>query len=110
MRTPRSGNGSFADLDRRLEHLSRTGEPVLQIEIHNELVCPGLRGGVNIVQNFVEGLIIPGRAMNSYREYGEAHVDVVQQIKGLLDAGLPTRSSRNCCPAWTNPRPSTSPT
>jgi DNA-binding transcriptional MerR regulator len=36
-------------------------------------------------------LITPSRALNGYREYGESHVDVVLQVKGLLDAGLPTR-------------------
>jgi len=41
-----------------------------------------------------QGLIAPGRALNGYREYGEAHVDVVLQITGLLDAGLPTRIIR----------------
>src|SRR6185437_2337947 len=38
-----------------------------------------------------QGLIIPGRALNGYREYVEAHVHVVLHITGLLDAGLPTR-------------------
>jgi DNA-binding transcriptional MerR regulator len=38
-----------------------------------------------------QGLITPSRALNGYREYGQSHVDVVQQIAGLLDAGLPTR-------------------
>ncbi|MEU7632417.1 MerR family transcriptional regulator [Nocardia sp. NPDC049220] len=38
-----------------------------------------------------QGLITPSRALNGYREYGESHVQVVQQITGLLDAGLPTR-------------------
>jgi DNA-binding transcriptional MerR regulator len=38
-----------------------------------------------------QGLVTPSRALNGYREYGEAHVDVVRQITGLLDAGLTTR-------------------
>ena len=38
-----------------------------------------------------QGLIIPSRALNGYREYVEAHVHVVLHITGLLDAGLPTR-------------------
>jgi DNA-binding transcriptional MerR regulator len=38
-----------------------------------------------------QGLIAPGRSLNGYREYGEPHVHVVEQITGLLDAGLPTR-------------------
>jgi DNA-binding transcriptional MerR regulator len=38
-----------------------------------------------------QGLVTPSRALNGYREYGEPHVHVVEQITGLLDAGLPTR-------------------
>ncbi|GFG51940.1 MerR family transcriptional regulator [Mycolicibacterium agri] len=38
-----------------------------------------------------QGLLTPSRSANGYREYGEAHVHVVEQITGLLDAGLPTR-------------------
>lgn len=38
-----------------------------------------------------QGLLTPNRAANGYREYGEAHIHVVLQITGLLDAGLPTR-------------------
>ena len=34
-----------------------------------------------------QGLLVPSRADNGYREYGESHVDVVRQIAGLLDAG-----------------------
>ena len=37
-----------------------------------------------------QGLITPSRTLNGYREYAEAHVYVVLQITGLLDAGLPT--------------------
>jgi DNA-binding transcriptional MerR regulator len=43
-------------------------------------------------------LITPDRAFNGYREYGESHVDVVLQIKGLLDAGLPTRIIQQLLP------------
>ncbi|MGV9802300.1 MerR family transcriptional regulator [Mycobacterium sp. NPDC003449] len=38
-----------------------------------------------------QGLITPGRSRNGYREYADAHLHVVEQITGLLDAGLPTR-------------------
>jgi DNA-binding transcriptional MerR regulator len=38
-----------------------------------------------------QGLIAPGRATNGYRSYDERLVDRVVQIRGLLDAGLPTR-------------------
>jgi DNA-binding transcriptional MerR regulator len=43
-------------------------------------------------------LITPGRALNGYREYQESHVDIVLQIKGLLDAGLPTRIIQQLLP------------
>jgi DNA-binding transcriptional MerR regulator len=38
-----------------------------------------------------QGLISSSRCPNGYREYDEACVDRVLQIRGLLDAGLPTR-------------------
>jgi DNA-binding transcriptional MerR regulator len=43
-------------------------------------------------------LITPSRAPNGYREYKESHLDVVLQIKGLLDAGLPTRIIQQLLP------------
>jgi DNA-binding transcriptional MerR regulator len=43
-------------------------------------------------------LITPSRAPNGYREFGESHVHVVLQVKGLLDAGLPTRIIRQLLP------------
>jgi DNA-binding transcriptional MerR regulator len=49
-------------------------------------------------------LITPGRAPNGYREYGESHVDVVRQIKGLLDAGLPTRIIEQLLPCLNKPQ------
>jgi DNA-binding transcriptional MerR regulator len=51
-----------------------------------------------------QGLITPGRAPNGYREYGESHVDVVRQIKGLLDAGLPTRIIEQLLPCLDKPQ------
>jgi DNA-binding transcriptional MerR regulator len=51
-----------------------------------------------------QGLIIPSRALNGYREYGEAHVDVVLQITGLLDAGLPTRIIAQLLPCLDQPQ------
>jgi DNA-binding transcriptional MerR regulator len=51
-----------------------------------------------------QGLLTPGRAHNGYREYGEAHVDVVQQIAGLLDAGLPTRIIAQLLPCLDQPQ------
>lgn len=51
-----------------------------------------------------QGLLTPGRAGNGYRDYGEAHVDVVQQIAGLLDAGLPTRIIAQLLPCLDQPQ------
>ncbi|QRP48440.1 MerR family transcriptional regulator [Amycolatopsis sp. FDAARGOS 1241] len=50
-----------------------------------------------------QGLIAPSRADNGYREFGESHVDVVLQIKGLLDAGLPTRIIEQLLPCLDRP-------
>ncbi|WP_433273830.1 MerR family transcriptional regulator [Pseudonocardia xinjiangensis] len=49
-------------------------------------------------------LITPRRALNGYREYGESHVDVVLQIKGLLNAGLPTRIIQQLLPCLDKPQ------
>ncbi|MEV0280031.1 MerR family transcriptional regulator [Streptomyces sp. NPDC050610] len=49
-------------------------------------------------------LISPGRSDNGYREYAEFHVGRVMQIKGLLDAGLPTRIIRQILPCLDQPR------
>ncbi|WP_405162098.1 MerR family transcriptional regulator [Nocardia sp. NBC_01499] len=49
-------------------------------------------------------LITPGRSFNGYREYEEGHVDRVLQIKGLLDAGLPTRIIGQILPCLDKPR------
>ena len=51
-----------------------------------------------------QGLITPSRALNGYREYGESHVDVVLQIAGLLDAGLPTRIIQQLLPCLDKPQ------
>ena len=51
-----------------------------------------------------QGLIKPSRALNGYREYGEAHVDVVLQITALLDAGLPTRIIEQLLPCLEQPQ------
>jgi DNA-binding transcriptional MerR regulator len=50
-----------------------------------------------------QGLIVPTRADNGYREYSEAHVHVVLQIAGLLDAGLPTRIIAQLLPCLDTP-------
>ncbi|MFE7121256.1 MerR family transcriptional regulator [Streptomyces sp. NPDC057654] len=49
-------------------------------------------------------LISPGRSDNGYRDYAEFHVGRVVQIKGLLDAGLPTRIIRQILPCLDQPR------
>ncbi len=51
-----------------------------------------------------QGLLVPSRARNGYREYGEPHVDVVLQIAGLLDAGLPTRIIAQLLPCLDQPQ------
>jgi DNA-binding transcriptional MerR regulator len=51
-----------------------------------------------------QGLLVPSRALNGYREYGEPHVDVVLQIAGLLDAGLPTRIIAQLLPCLDQPQ------
>ena len=45
-----------------------------------------------------QGLVTPSRSLNGYREYAEAHVHVVKQITGLIDAGLPTRIIQGLIP------------
>ncbi|MDA2810257.1 MerR family transcriptional regulator [Nocardiopsis sp. RSe5-2] len=51
-----------------------------------------------------QGLIAADRAPNGYREYDERFVDRVLQIRGLLDAGLPTRIIRQILPCLDKPR------
>jgi len=51
-----------------------------------------------------QGLIISGRAPNGYREYDENTVDRVLQVRGLLDAGLPTRIIKQILPCLDKPR------
>ncbi|MFG2139557.1 MerR family transcriptional regulator [Streptomyces sp. NPDC048650] len=49
-------------------------------------------------------LIVAGRSANGYREYDERFVDRVLQIRGLLDAGLPTRIIKQILPCLDRPR------
>ncbi|MFC9997158.1 MerR family transcriptional regulator [Nocardia sp. NPDC127526] len=51
-----------------------------------------------------QGLIVSQRQVNGYREYDEACVDRVLQIRGLLDAGLPTRIIKQILPCLDKPR------
>lgn len=41
-----------------------------------------------------QGLLGSTRSLNGYRDYAEADVDTVMQIRGLLSAGLTTRLIR----------------
>ncbi|MFF4795983.1 MerR family transcriptional regulator [Streptomyces sp. NPDC001276] len=45
-----------------------------------------------------QGLITPRRETNGYRDYDDYLVDRVLQIRGLLDAGLPTRIIKQILP------------
>ncbi|MFF4417706.1 MerR family transcriptional regulator [Streptosporangium sp. NPDC001559] len=51
-----------------------------------------------------QGLILPDRCANGYRAYDERLVDRVMQIRGLLDAGLPTRIIKQILPCLDRPR------
>ncbi|MFI7100921.1 MerR family transcriptional regulator [Streptomyces sp. NPDC050161] len=51
-----------------------------------------------------QGLIIAARTPNGYRTYDAATVDRVVQIRGLLDAGLPTRLIKQILPCLDKPR------
>ncbi len=50
-----------------------------------------------------QGLIAPDRAANGYRDYDERLVDRVLQIRGLLEAGLPTRMIKLILPCLNVP-------
>ncbi|SFW69904.1 MerR family transcriptional regulator [Amycolatopsis australiensis] len=51
-----------------------------------------------------QGLIVASRGPNGYRDYDEATVDRVLQVRGLLDAGLPTRIIKQILPCLDKPR------
>ncbi|MFI6769846.1 MerR family transcriptional regulator [Streptomyces sp. NPDC050355] len=51
-----------------------------------------------------QGLIVAERCANGYRAYDEFCVDRVLQIRGLLDAGLPTRIIKQILPCLNKPR------
>ncbi|MEV0676403.1 MerR family transcriptional regulator [Actinosynnema sp. NPDC050436] len=50
------------------------------------------------------GLIVSTRSANGYRDYDAAMVDRVLQVRGLLDAGLPTRIIKQVLPCLDKPR------
>ncbi|MCV7225563.1 MerR family transcriptional regulator [Mycolicibacterium komossense] len=51
-----------------------------------------------------QGLVIPRRSANGYREYDEVFVDQIIRIRGLLHAGLPVRVIRQVLPCLKAPR------
>ncbi|MDQ0376077.1 MerR family transcriptional regulator [Amycolatopsis thermophila] len=51
-----------------------------------------------------QGLIVSRRLPNGYRDYDEYNVGRVLQIRGLLDAGLPTRIIKQILPCLDKPR------
>ncbi|MBQ0996294.1 MerR family transcriptional regulator [Streptomyces sp. RK62] len=51
-----------------------------------------------------QSLIVSERCANGYRRYDERFVDRVLQIRGLLDAGLPTRIIKQILPCLDKPR------
>ncbi|MGW1376722.1 MerR family transcriptional regulator [Streptomyces sp. NPDC002446] len=51
-----------------------------------------------------QGLIVSERCANGYRSYDASCADRVLQIRGLLDAGLPTRIIRQILPCLDKPR------
>src|SRR5690606_35625833 len=50
-----------------------------------------------------QGLIAPARSPNGYRDYDESLVTRVMQIRGLLEAGLPTRIIKQILPCLNGP-------
>ncbi|MFC8730876.1 MerR family transcriptional regulator [Luteimicrobium sp. NPDC057192] len=51
-----------------------------------------------------QGLLSSSRSPNGYRAYAESCVDRVLQVRGLLDAGLPTRVIKEILPCMDSPR------
>lgn len=51
-----------------------------------------------------QGLIVPDRSDNGYRDHDPRYVDRVQQIRGLLGAGLTTRIIKQILPCLDKPR------
>jgi DNA-binding transcriptional MerR regulator len=51
-----------------------------------------------------QGLIIPERLPNGYRDYGPHLIDRVIQIRGLIDSGIPTKIIALILPCLGKPR------
>jgi DNA-binding transcriptional MerR regulator len=50
-----------------------------------------------------QGLLSPGRSVNSYRDYEDNDIQRVTQIRGLIDAGVPTAIIRDILPCLDDP-------
>ncbi|MEV0223124.1 MerR family transcriptional regulator [Streptomyces sp. NPDC050704] len=48
-----------------------------------------------------EGLIVPGRCGNGYRDYCRSTIDRVRVVRSLLESGLPVRLIREVLPHLT---------
>lgn len=51
-----------------------------------------------------QGLVSPQRLANGYRDYGEHLVDRVGKIRGLADAGIPSRIIADILPCLDRPQ------
>lgn len=51
-----------------------------------------------------QGLLSPEREANGYRDYAESLIERVTQIRGLIDAGVPTRIIAMILPCLDDPR------
>ncbi|MBW5249482.1 MerR family transcriptional regulator [Streptomyces sp. NBC_01220] len=49
-----------------------------------------------------EGLIVPGRFSNGFRDYCQSTIDRVLVIRSLLESGLPVRLIRDVLPGLTD--------
>ncbi|GAA1638571.1 MerR family transcriptional regulator [Nonomuraea maheshkhaliensis] len=49
-----------------------------------------------------EGLIVPGRCSNGFRDYCQSTIDRVLTIRSLLESGLPVRLIREVLPRLTD--------
>ncbi|BCW70777.1 MerR family transcriptional regulator [Arthrobacter sp. NicSoilB8] len=51
-----------------------------------------------------QGLVVPRRLDNGYRVYDDHLLDRVQKIRGLIDAGIPTRIISDILPCLDQPQ------
>ncbi len=49
-----------------------------------------------------EGLIVPGRCSNGFRDYCQSTIDRVLVVRSLLESGLPVRLIRHVLPSLTD--------